>query len=102
MIVAISKIQVTNGNAQALADQYAKRTGLVDEMPGFVSVEVLRNCGNPDEFLVYMRWENREAFQAYKTSPAFREAHRNVAHIPGGVKIDRKTRELSIYETVTS
>jgi heme-degrading monooxygenase HmoA len=102
MIVAISKITVTNGNDDALAEQYIRRSGLVDDMPGFVSMEVLRNADNPCEFLVYTRWETRAAFDAYYKAQAFRVAHQQVAAIPGGIKIDRATRVLSVYDVVTT
>lgn len=102
MIVAISRITVTNNNDQALAEQYMKRSGLVDQTPGFISMEVLRNSSNPCEFLVYTRWETQEAFDAYYRAEAFRHAHQNVASIPGRVKIDRKTKVLDIYEVVTT
>lgn len=101
MIVAISRITVTNGNAEALAQQYIQRSHYVDAMPGFHSMEVLRNSDNPCEFLVYTRWETREAFDAYYKAHAFRQAHRNVATIPGGVKIDRQTKLLEVFELVT-
>jgi heme-degrading monooxygenase HmoA len=101
MIVAISRITVTNGNDEGLAAQYARRSGLVDTMPGFISMEVLRHAERPQEFLVYTRWETREAFEAYYKAQQFRMAHQNVANIPGGIKIDRHTRILDIYEVVT-
>lgn len=101
MIVAISQITVTNGNAEGLAAQYLQRSGLVDQQPGFLSMEVLRNGDNPCEFLVYTRWATRADFEAYYKQQAFREAHRNVAAIPGGVKIDRTSKILKIYEVVT-
>ena len=102
MFVAISKLIVTNGNADGLAEQYIRRSHLVDDAPGFVSFEVLRNTEDPCEFLVYIRWEDRASFDAYYQKQDFKAAHRNVATIPGGVKIDRETRVLSTYEIVTT
>ena len=55
MIVVASRIRVTNGNADALAEQYRRRGRLADGMPGCLGVEVLRHLEQPDTFVVYTR-----------------------------------------------
>lgn len=102
MIVAISRLTVTNGNADGLAQQYLQRSHLVDQMEGFISMEVLRHADNPCEFLVYTRWETRAHFDAYYRQQAFRQAHRNIGQIEGGVRVDRETKLLDVYEVITT
>lgn len=102
MIIVMSKIKVTNGNDDGLAAQYMQRSGLVDGQPGFIDMQVLRNQDDPCEFIVYMRWQDRASFDAYYKQADFRAAHRNVAAIPGGVKIDRTSKLLAVYDVVTS
>lgn len=102
MIVAISKLTVTNGNADALATQYQQRSHFVETAEGFISMEVLRHVDNPCEFLVYTRWQTRAHFDAYYKALAFRQAHQKIASIPGGIKVDRETKLLDVYEVVTT
>lgn len=101
MIVVVSRIRVTSGNADALAEQYRRRLRRVETLPGCLGVEVLRHLERPDEFAVYTRWESRAAYEQYRQHPAFREAHARVREIPGGLRIDRDERAVDFYEVLS-
>lgn len=101
MIVVMSRIRVKNGNAEGLADQYRNRLHRVESVPGCLGVEILRSLERPDEFLVYTRWKDREAYEGYRRDPAFREAHARIASIPGGIKIDAESRAVEWYEVLS-
>jgi heme-degrading monooxygenase HmoA len=100
MIVAISRIRITSGNADAVAAQYCQRSGLVEQAPGFLGLEILRGQDQPDEFLVYMRWADRAAFDDYRGSARFRQAHHSIAKIPGRTRIDPATYEVEVYDVI--
>lgn len=79
MFVTIN--HVTAGDAatgRAIEARFSGRQRLVDEMPGFLSFEVLRPApqllphGSGDRPLVYLAmttWQDRAAFDAWRTSP---------------------------------
>lgn len=101
MIVVISRIRVTSGNADALAEQYGRRSHLVEKVPGCLGVEVLRGVDHPAEFMVYTRWTDRAAYEHYRKDQAFREAHRQIQNIPGGLRIAREERTVEWYEVLS-
>ena len=100
MIVVTSRIRVTGGSADALADQYRQRLGRADAMPGCRGVEVLRHVDRPDEFMVYTRWDSLADYEAYRRDPAFREAHQRTRDIPGGIRVARVDEGVDHYEVL--
>jgi heme-degrading monooxygenase HmoA len=100
MIVAISRFRIISANADAVAAQYQQRSRLVEQAAGFLGLEILRGQDHPDEFLVCMRWANRTAFDAYRGSPLFRQAHRTIGQIPGRTRIDRATHDVEVFDVI--
>ena len=100
MIVVTSRIRVVGGDADALAGQYRNRAGLVDALPGCLGVEILRHLDRPEEFVVLTRWTDEDAYTAYRAHPAFRQAHRAIAHLPG-LRIDPASRVVERYEVLS-
>ncbi len=98
MIVVTSRIRVVEGDPEALAAQYRARLHRAEETRGCLGVEVLRNLDRPEEFVVVSRWNGREAYDAYRRGPAFREAHRC---IPAGMRIDREERATDAWERIS-
>ena len=101
MIVVMSRIRVVRGNADELATQYRNRLRLADDHPGCLGIEILRNLDDPAEFVVYSRWRRLQDYQGYRSSAAYREAHRRISEIPGGVLIDRETRIVERFECLS-
>jgi len=101
VIVVTSRIRVRRGSADALATQYAERVGRADASPGCLGVEILRRVDAPDEFMVYTRWESTAAYDAYRASPAFREAHERIRLIPGGIAVERMDDGVALFEVLS-
>jgi len=101
MIVVTSRIRVTSGNANLLADLYRSRGRVADAQPGCLGVEILRHLDRPDEFTVLTRWTDRAAYECYRAPPSFREAHARVREVPGGIRIDRAERSVDWYEVLS-
>lgn len=99
MIVITSRIRVVGGDADALAARYQARVGLVDTLPGCLGVEILRHIDRPEEFVVVTRWTDEDAYAAYRAHPAFRQAHRAIAQLPG-LRIDSESRVVDRYEVL--
>ncbi len=101
MIVVTSRIRVTSGNADALAERYRGRARFTETLPGCLGVEVLRHLERPDEFVVVTRWADEAAYAAYRRHPAFREAHARIGEIAGGLRIDPQERSVDRYEVLS-
>ena len=98
MIVVTSRIRVVEGDADALAARYRERLQRADQAAGCPGVEILRHVDRPEEFVVISRWSGKEAYQAYRSGPLFREAHRRV---PPGLRIDRQERATDAWERLS-
>lgn len=76
MIVVTNRIQVAKGQEEAFEQRFRGRAGLVEGMPGFIRLQILRPLKS-DYYMVVTWWESEAAFLAWTESPQFREAHRN-------------------------
>lgn len=76
MIIVTNTSQITKGNAHLLIERF-DRIGQVEFMEGFLGLEVHLTENTPDyeEVSVVTRWDNKEAFQAWTRSDAFKQSH---------------------------
>jgi heme-degrading monooxygenase HmoA len=76
MIIVNNTSQISKGQASLLINRFDK-VGKVEEMDGFLGLEVLLNekPAEYDEVTISTRWESKEAFQGWTRSDAFRESH---------------------------
>lgn len=84
MIVSFFHLNVPAERAQAFEASWSQRMGMVDHMPGFHGMEVLRDGGTPGHYVVVTRWEAQEHFDAWRNSPEFVAGHSRQPSGPGG------------------
>jgi len=91
MIIVTNTSKITKGDGDKLIERF-NRIGKVEEMEGFLGLEVLftQNLSDYDEVSVVTRWNSREDFQNWTRSEAFRESHAK-----------RKTPEYIISNKIT-
>jgi len=84
MIVAINTIRIQSGHVGEVAERFKNPKG-VQNAPGFVRMELLTEALEEyDELKVCTTWENREAFDGWVNSDAFRQAHAHSRPKPEG------------------
>ncbi len=93
MIAVINRLQVKKGAADEVVERFANSRGNVQGFPGFVSMEVLRSEG-ADEVLVITRWRDKDAFDSWVASDAFKRAHGR----SGGSELLRGHPQMGTYE----
>jgi heme oxygenase (mycobilin-producing) len=76
MIVVSNRIQVAKGREQDFEKRFEGRVRLVETMPGFVRLEILRPIKS-DYYSVVTHWQDEASFRAWTDSPEFKEAHNN-------------------------
>lgn len=76
MIVVSNRIQVSKGREKEFEQRFEGRAKLVENMPGFVRLQVLRPVKS-DCYVVLTHWKDEASFKAWTESAEFREAHRN-------------------------
>lgn len=74
-IVIINAITVPADGGDELAQRFAARAGAVDGHDGFEGFELLRPTDDRAVWLVVTRWRDREAFDAWVSSPSFAHGH---------------------------
>ncbi|RED61959.1 antibiotic biosynthesis monooxygenase [Cohnella phaseoli] len=75
MIVAINTIRIKSGHVGEVAERFKNPKG-VQHAPGFIRMELLsESLEEHDELKVCTTWENREAFDGWVNSDAFKQAH---------------------------
>jgi heme oxygenase (mycobilin-producing) len=75
MIVAMFRVQVPEPARARFEQSWTERAGMVDKMPGFRGLEVLRNEHEVGTYIVLTHWEKREDFDQWASSPAFAAGH---------------------------
>ncbi|MGM1023257.1 MAG: heme oxygenase [Bacillota bacterium] len=76
MVIVTNTSKITPGNAHLLIERFNKE-GKVEKMEGFLGLEVLltENTKDYDEVTISTRWKEKENFQGWTKSEAFRESH---------------------------
>src|SRR5687767_15979946 len=74
-IVKINAIEVPAERADVMAQRFAARAGDVGKSEGFEEFQLLRPSDDRTTWLVYTRWRDEEAFEAWRSSQAFGGAH---------------------------
>ncbi|HEX2939520.1 MAG TPA: antibiotic biosynthesis monooxygenase [Rhodopila sp.] len=79
MFIAMNRFKVLPDATTAFEEVWTSRDTYLRGVPGFVSFHLLRGPKREDHVLYssHTIWQNRAAFEAWTTSDAFRQAHRN-------------------------
>ncbi|WP_080832770.1 heme oxygenase [Cohnella massiliensis] len=78
MVIVTNTSKISKGNAHKLIERFDK-VGKVEFMEGFLGLEVLltENTKDYEEVSVVTRWRQKEDFQAWTKSSAFKESHKH-------------------------
>ena len=82
MITVANRIYVKQEYAEAFEQRFRDRAGLVDQMPGFVSNQVLRPVNEGDPYVVFTIWNSRQDFLNWVRSDAFVKGHAQSGTLP--------------------
>jgi heme oxygenase (mycobilin-producing) len=75
MIAAMFRVTVPEQAREKFEQSWTGRAGMVDKMPGFRGLEVLRDEQAAGTYIVLTHWERREDFDQWASSPAFAAGH---------------------------
>lgn len=68
-IVKINALTVPQEQREVLEKRFAARAGTVENADGFEWFELLKPLEGTDQYLVYTRWRDEEAFTAWMEGP---------------------------------
>jgi heme-degrading monooxygenase HmoA len=93
MIAVVNRLPVKEGMTDQVVEQFTNHRGYVQDFPGFVSMEVL-SSEETDEVMVITRWQDKDAFNSWVASDAFKMVHGR----EGGRGLLRGHPQMSTYE----
>ena len=82
MITVANRIYVKAEFAEAFEQRFRERAGLVDQMTGFVSNQVLRPVNEGDPYVVFTMWQSRQDFLNWVRSDAFAKGNAQSGTLP--------------------
>ena len=82
MITVANRIYVKPEYGEAFEQRFRERAGLVDQMPGFVSNQILRPVNEGDPYVVFTIWNSRQDFLNWVRSDAFVKGHAQSGSLP--------------------
>ncbi|MCT8974415.1 antibiotic biosynthesis monooxygenase family protein [Microbaculum marinisediminis] len=79
MFIAMNRFKVVKGSEADFESVWRNRDSHLDDMPGFVEFHLLKGPERDDHTLYssHTVWKDRDAFEAWTRSEAFRQAHKN-------------------------
>lgn len=82
MITVANRIFVKAEYGEQFERVFRERARLVDEMPGFVSNQVLRPVNDGEPYVVFTIWQSRADFMNWVGSEAFVKGHAQSGTLP--------------------
>lgn len=100
MFVAMNRFRIVPGKEEDFIAHWRNRNSYLDEVPGFVSFNLLRGESN-DQFTLFAShtiWASEDAFEAWTRSEAFRKAHMQAGQSPRDFYLGPP--QLELFESV--
>jgi heme-degrading monooxygenase HmoA len=98
MITVANRLYVKSEYADAFEKVFRERAGLVDQMEGFISNQILRPVNEGDPYVVFTTWNSRQDFLNWVRSDAFVKGHAQSGTLPKDAYF--KTNVLELHEVL--
>ncbi|MDH3326549.1 MAG: antibiotic biosynthesis monooxygenase [Gammaproteobacteria bacterium] len=77
MYVVMNRVMVNSGWEDEFETRFKKRSGEINKVTGFVSMQILKPDAANLPFIVLTHWQDKTAFEAWVHSDDFKLAHQN-------------------------
>jgi heme-degrading monooxygenase HmoA len=99
MVLVLSRFKVANGMAPEVKQAFLSRPHQVESAPGFVRLDVISPCDEPNEIWLLTYWSDLASFQEWHKSPEHHQSHKG---IPKGLKLDPSYTQVRVFEYICS
>ena len=96
MIAVANRIPVAPEHAEAFEQRFLNRPKRVEDRVGFLATHIMRPTELGQPYVVLTYWKSREAFEAWRNSPNFKEGHKGGQKLPDGAVAGQN--QLEIFE----
>ena len=94
-IQVISRFRVKNGLEAAVRHAFFDRPHLVDQVSGFLGMDVYTDASDPTIVYLFTRWNDADSFRQWHGSDALRLSHQG---IPRGIELDPGFTQVLILD----
>ena len=98
MFIAMSRFEVANGLEQEACEAFKNRPHLVDDVAGFIRMEVMRPLEEPQQFWLMTWWTDEASWNTWYRSHQYKDSH---SGIPSGLKLLPEKTRIWKMERVT-
>jgi heme-degrading monooxygenase HmoA len=100
MFLAMNRFRIALGREDDFIAHWRNRNSYLDEVPGFVSFNLLRGDSNDERtlFISHTVWASEQAFADWTQSEAFRKAHMAAGQSPRDFYLGPP--QLELFEAV--
>lgn len=98
MFVALSRFTVANGLEDEVHQAFVDRPRRVEQVDGFVRLDVLRPDADPREFWLITYWTDESSFRVWHKSHDRKASHELM---PPGLRLVPGAQEVSTFAHVT-
>ena len=95
--VALSQFTVQPGMEDEVCKAFMHRPHLVDDLPGFIKMQVLRPTTKPNDFWLLTWWEDQESYESWHHSQDYHDSHQ---HIPKGLKLVPGSASITLLKSL--
>jgi heme-degrading monooxygenase HmoA len=100
MYVSMSRLRVNERGAPGLIAAFRARAHLVDDVGGFLDLQVWESDRDAGEIVMVSRWRDRASFTAYMKSEAHATSHDRIdSSLLELIKLER-LEHLHTYEVI--
>lgn len=97
--VALSRFAVANDKTNEVLQAFKNRPHFVDNVEGFIKMDVIRPQEDPHEFWLITYWQDEMCFKQWHKSHTYHDSHDG---IPKGLKLDPSKTSLTFFEHIAS
>ncbi|MEP7220370.1 MAG: antibiotic biosynthesis monooxygenase family protein, partial [Bacteroidota bacterium] len=97
--VALSRFVVANGMVAEVKQAFIDRPRLVDDVPGFLKLDVISPLDAPDEIWLITYWADEASYRTWHGGHTYKGSH---AGIPKGLRLDPRGTEIRTFEFICS
>jgi heme oxygenase (mycobilin-producing) len=99
MFIAVSQFTIANDKTDEVKQAFRDRPHLVEQVEGFVRMEVFSPRETPAEIWLVTYWDSEDSFNVWHHSHLYRESHKG---IPKGLKLVPQSARLRFFDSVCS
>lgn len=95
MFVALSCFTIANEKTDEVRAAFCERPHLVDDVPGFVRMQVMSPVDSRAEIWLVTQWDDEQSYRDWHHGHLYHESHKG---IPAGLKLVKGSASVRLFD----